>query len=90
MNSILEQISNNYFKERSKIEFISKTENEIKAIKKILKENLSERQRKLLLGLEDRMELINEINSSESFAAGFKKGLKLGFEVNSEQVDFAN
>lgn len=49
----------------------------------LLKKHLSKQQKKLLLRIVDGKDLINEISSMNSFADGFKLGLRLGIETYS-------
>jgi len=84
MDSIIEKVFYTYFDRKASDKSISKIKNEIEVIKKQLKKTFSKKQRKLLLRIEDKKDLINEISSSESFIAGFKIGLKVGFEVNED------
>jgi len=84
MNNILDKLFFDYVKKATKSESVRKLETEIENNKKWLKQDLSERQKKLLLRFEDKKDLIKELSNSESFAAGFKFGLKVGYEVNKD------
>ena len=66
-------------------ELTAKLKSEIDRNKYWLKRGLNKKQKKLLLRIEDGKDLIDEINSAESFIAGFKTGLKIGFEVNEDR-----
>jgi len=84
MESMIEKIYDTYAEGKINSESIQKLAVEIETHKKQLKENLSKKQKKLLLRIEDEKELITEISNSVTFVAGFKMGLKIGYELCEE------
>ena len=81
MKNVLEDLFTNYYSRKYDSDLIIKLESEIEKNKRQLKKNLNKKQKKLLLRIEDGKIMINEAGNNESFIAGFKMGLKLGFEV---------
>lgn len=63
---------------------IKTLENTAEMNKKYLQKNFSRHQKRLLLRIGDAKDLKAEICSHESFIAGFKMGLKIGYEVNKD------
>ena len=61
-----------------------KINNEIEIHRKQLKQHLNKEQRKLLLRIEDKNDLLIEKAHMESFVMGFKLGLKIGYETNKD------
>ena len=68
--------------DESTLESLEKLKNEIENDKRRLKMNLSKQQKRLLLRIEDGKDAIAEEGNLGSFVAGFKIGLKIGYESN--------
>lgn len=61
---------------------INDLEKEVELNKKRLQKNLGKKQKNLLLRIGDAKDLKSEQCSYKSFIAGFKLGLKIGYETN--------
>ena len=81
MKNVLEELFDNYNSKKRDSDLIIKLESEIEKNKHQLKKNIDKKQKKLLLRIEDGKIAINEAENAENFNAGFKTGLKLGFEI---------
>jgi len=82
MMTLIEELADKNFQELLQLEKINKYESAAETNRKKLKNNLNKKQRKLLLGIVDAKDSIAEQCGYESFAAGFKLGLKIGYETN--------
>ena len=84
MEKTLDILFYDYANPTLKSEAIKKLETEIENNRDCLKQNLDKNQEKFLLRIEDKKDLINELNNLESFSKGFKLGLKIGYESNNK------
>ena len=84
MDEILDKLFDDYITAAMKSEDIKELEEDAKNNRNRLSKNLKKGHKKLLLRFEDSKDAINELNNIESFVAGFKIGLKIGYEVNTE------
>ena len=84
MSKTLNKLFYHYTKKALQSKDINKLEAEIENKKKCLCQNLDKRQKELLINIEDKKDLINDLSNLESFSIGFKLGLKIGYEVNNE------
>ena len=88
MKSVIEDLFISSYSKKCDSELAIKLESEIDRNKRWLKKCLSKNQKKLLLRIEDGKDMLNDINTTESFIAGFKIGLKIGVEVSEDtQLD---
>jgi len=84
MESIFESLFYEYSIERKiRSEYIKKLEEEIEASNKRLKKRFSKQQKSLLLDIIDAKDSNRGETNLESFTAGFKIGLKIGYEANN-------
>jgi len=84
MDEILDKLFDDYAAMAIKSEDIKMYEAEVRNNRKWLNKNLSKKQKKFLLRIEDSKDSICEISSFKSFTSGFKLGLKIGYGVNNE------
>ncbi|WP_323373272.1 DUF6809 family protein [Anaeropeptidivorans aminofermentans] len=84
MKRFLEELFYKQLQEVLKSNSINMLDTEIERNKEQLKANLNKKQKKLLLRFEDSKDLIKEESGYESFVAGFKIDLKIGYETNKD------
>lgn len=84
MRELIEELIYRNFREVLNSNVIKELENTMEMNKKKVKQNLNKKQKKLLLRIGDANDLITEECSCRSFIAGFKMGLKIGYETNKE------
>ena len=77
MKGFLEELFFQSNKKNFNSKSVGNLDSEIEMNEKLLKMNLNEKQKKLLLRIEDAKDLIAEEISFESYIAGFKIGLKI-------------
>ena len=84
MDEILDKLFDDYVAMAIKSEGIKELEADAENNRKRLSKNLKKSNKRILLRFEDAKDAIKELNNIEFFTAGFKIGLKIGYEVNAE------
>lgn len=84
MKEFWEELFHKEIEEAAESDRISKLRKELEANMKYLKQSLNRNQMKLLLRIEDARNSITDESNLESFAAGFKTGLRIGYESNRD------